>query len=83
MEVGVRELRNRTREVVEAVRSGQRVVLTVHGEPVADIVPHAVRSRWRPGSEVGHELAAVQADPALTADLADLAGQTLEDLDKA
>ena len=46
MEIGVRELRNRTSEVIGAVRAGERVVLTVHGEPVADIVPHAVRARW-------------------------------------
>lgn len=79
----MRDLRNRTRQVVEAVRSGERVVLTVHGEPVADIVPHRLRSRWRPAVEVWQELAAVQADSALTAELADLVGQTLEDLDDA
>jgi antitoxin (DNA-binding transcriptional repressor) of toxin-antitoxin stability system len=33
MEVGVRELRNRTSEVIDAVLSGEVVTLTVHGEP--------------------------------------------------
>lgn len=40
MEVGVRDLRNRTSQVVDAVKAGVPVTLTVHGEPVADIVPH-------------------------------------------
>lgn len=83
MEVGVRDLRNRTRQVMDAVRSGERVVLTVHGEPVADIVPHATRSRWRSGEEVWRELSRVQADPGLTAELAELVGQTLEEFDEA
>jgi prevent-host-death family protein len=46
MEVGVRDLRNRTSQVIDAVGAGQRVILTVHGEPFADIVPHGRRARW-------------------------------------
>jgi hypothetical protein len=38
MEVGIRELRNHTAQVIDAVRSGERVVLTSNGEPIADIV---------------------------------------------
>jgi prevent-host-death family protein len=45
MKVGVRELRNQTSQVIDAVRAGERVVLTVHGEAVADIVAHGQRSR--------------------------------------
>jgi prevent-host-death family protein len=44
MDVSVRELRNHTRRVIAAVESGERVVLTVHGRPVADIVPRRERS---------------------------------------
>lgn len=80
MVVGVRELRNRTAQVLEAVRSGELVTLTVHGEPVADIVPHGVRSPWLSGSDLRLELDQRSADPALTADLAGLTGQTLADL---
>jgi prevent-host-death family protein len=80
MEIGVRELRNRTSQVVDAVRAGERVVLTVHGEPVADIVPHARRSRWVPGDLVRRGLAERAADPALRDDLDLLAGQTLDEL---
>lgn len=80
MEIGVRELRNRTSQVVDAVRAGERVVLTVHGVPVADIVPHTRRSRWVPGDLVRRGLAERAADPALHDDLDLLAGQTLDEL---
>lgn len=39
MDVSVRELRNHTGRVVAAVEAGERVVLTKHGRPVAEIVP--------------------------------------------
>lgn len=80
MEIGVRDLRNRTSQVIDAVRAGERVVLTVHGEPVADIVPHARRARWVPGDFLRRELVDRAADPGLRDDLEDLAGQTLADL---
>jgi prevent-host-death family protein len=80
MEIGVRELRNRTSQVIDAVRAGERVVLTVHGEAVADIVPHARRSRWVPGDLLRRGLAERAADPALRDDLDLLAGQTLDEL---
>jgi prevent-host-death family protein len=48
MDVSVRELRNHTARVVAAVESGEAVVLTVHGRPVADILPRRARSERRP-----------------------------------
>lgn len=48
MDVSVRELRNHTARVISAVESGEPVVLTVHGRPVADIVPRRTRSERRP-----------------------------------
>ncbi len=80
MRIGVRELRNRTSQVIEAVRDGERVVLTVHGEAVADIVPHGQRTQWLRGDYLRRELIDRAADPALTAELAQLAGQTLDEL---
>jgi antitoxin (DNA-binding transcriptional repressor) of toxin-antitoxin stability system len=56
------------------------VVLTVHGEPVADIVPHRRRARWLSGDLLRDELAERSADAGLTAELDDLTGQTLDDL---
>ncbi len=53
----MRDLRNHTARVIAAVQSGERVVLTVHGRPVADITPHARRSEVRPSAVVMAELA--------------------------
>lgn len=80
MEVGVRELRNRTARVIDAVRAGERVVLTVNGEPTADIVPHGQRIRWLSGDQLREQLAERAADPGLRTELAELAGQTLDEL---
>ena len=80
MDVGVRDLRNRTGEVIAAVEAGERVTLTVRGEPVADIVPHGRRSSWLDGAWLEHELASDSAaDPELTALLDEVAG-TLDEL---
>jgi prevent-host-death family protein len=80
MDVSVRDLRNRTAEVVAAVQAGQQVTLTNRGEPVADIVPHRRRTRWLPGSWLREELVDRQADAQLSDDLARLAGQTIDEL---
>ncbi|MGV0838325.1 type II toxin-antitoxin system Phd/YefM family antitoxin [Mycolicibacterium thermoresistibile] len=80
MEIGVRDLRNRTGQVIDAVKAGQSVTLTVHGEPIADIVPHQRRVRWLSGDHLRNELAEHAADARLTEELDDLAGQTLDEL---
>ena len=80
MEIGVRELRNRTARVIDAVKAGERVVLTVNGEPTADIVPHGQRTRWLAGEQLREQLGERAADPSLAAELDELAGQTLEEL---
>ncbi len=80
MNVGVRDLRNHTGQVIDAVRAGERVILTVHGEPVADIVPHERRARWLSGPRLRTQLADRAADPALRHELDELAGQTLGEL---
>lgn len=61
MDVSVRELRNHTARVIAAVESGERVVLTVHGRPVADIVPRQERSERRPSELLLADLAQVSA----------------------
>lgn len=76
----MRDLRNRTSQVIDAVRAGERVTLTVHGEPVADIVPHRRRARWLSGEQLCTELVERSADASLADELDDLAGQTLGDL---
>lgn len=78
--VGVRDLRNHTSHVIDAVGGGERVTLTVHGQPVADIVPHAERRRWLSGAELRVHLAERAADRGLLDALDELAGQTLDEL---
>jgi prevent-host-death family protein len=68
MDVSVRELRNHTAKVLGAVTAGERVVLTVHGKPVADIVPHAVRSERRSTDQLLSELSEL-SDLAATLDV--------------
>lgn len=80
MNVGIRELRNHTGQVIDAVRSGDRVTLTVRGEPIADIVPHLQRTRWLSGPRLKRELESRAADPSLTRELDTLAGNTLAEL---
>jgi prevent-host-death family protein len=80
MEIGVRDLRNRTGQVIDAVRAGERVTLTVRGEPVADIVPHGRRTRWLQGEQLRKQLGDRAADPGLQRELDALAGQTLSEL---
>jgi prevent-host-death family protein len=56
MDVSVRDLRNNTAKVIAAVEGGTPVTLTVHGRPVADIVPHARRQERLPAEAVYTEL---------------------------
>ncbi len=60
MDVSVRELRNHTARVVAAIESGETVVLTVHGRPVADIVPRQERSERRSSAVLMRELEEMQ-----------------------
>ena len=59
MDVSVRELRNHTGRVIAAIEGGEPVVLTVHGRPVADIVPRRARSERRPSELLVADLAAI------------------------
>jgi prevent-host-death family protein len=55
MDVSVRDLRNDTARVIAAVEAGTPVTLTVHGRPVADIVPRRERRERRPAAVVYDE----------------------------
>jgi prevent-host-death family protein len=79
-DVASRELRNETRSVLARVESGEDVVITVDGRPVATIKPLPDRQRWMPRSEFVARIGAHQADPGLAADLAMLAPDTTDDL---
>ena len=79
-EISVRDLRNHTAKVVAAIRSGERLSLTVNRTPVADIVPHvATRSPWVPSSTLRALVATAGADAGLLEDLADVRNAFVED----
>jgi prevent-host-death family protein len=84
MDVSVRELRNHTGRVVSAIEAGEPVVLTVHGRPVADIVPRHPVSERRPTELLLADLEAIGARAAelgVTSDAADFdVGWTTDDL---
>ncbi len=80
VDIGVRDLRNNTSRVIDAVKAGERVTLTVNGEPVADIVPHGRRARWLSGPDLRRQLVDRAADPALQRELDEFVGQTLDEL---
>jgi prevent-host-death family protein len=79
-EISVRELRNHTAQVVAAVRSGERLSLTVNRTPVADIVPHAATpSPWLPAATLRQIVEEAGADTGLLDDLADVRGSLIDD----
>lgn len=70
-EISVRELRNHTKRVVDAVRSGEHLSLTVNRQPVADIVPHLTsQNPWVPSHLLRTVVAEAGADAGLLDDLA-------------
>lgn len=78
-EISVRDLRNRTADVVAAVRAGERLSLTVNRMPVADIVPHAgSRSPWVPSHSLRQLVTQTGVDPGLLDDLADVRGDVID-----
>ncbi|MDQ3358330.1 MAG: type II toxin-antitoxin system prevent-host-death family antitoxin [Actinomycetota bacterium] len=80
--VASRELRNHTAEVLRQVSEGARVTVTVNGTPVAEIGPlRSTRRRSMSKRDLLDMLARRRADPGLRDDLADLAGDTTDDLD--
>jgi prevent-host-death family protein len=79
-EVSVRELRNHTAEVIAAVRSGERLALTVNRTPVADIVPHAgTRSPWIPFAALERIVEEAGLDAGVLTDLADVRGSVIDE----
>ena len=80
-DVAVRDLRNHTRDVLRRVTDGERITVTQHGRPVAEIGPVApMRPRFFSRSELAELLLSDQADPALRDELSVLAGETTDDL---
>lgn len=79
-DVAVRELRNETRKVLERVRSGETITITVDGLPMAELRPLPDRPRFLDRRTFTTRIVSKQADPGLADDLAVLAPDTTDDL---
>lgn len=80
VDVAARDLRNNTAAVLRRVQDGEDVTITVHGQPVAKVVPIAHEQRWLTAREfIGH-LSEFQADSKLREELAALIDETTDDL---
>lgn len=79
-EVASRELRNSTRALLDRVEAGETITITVDGRPIAMLAPLARRSRWVSRAEFVDSVLANQADPGLTDDLEQLAGEMTDEL---
>lgn len=81
--VASRELRNDTAGVLRRVQAGEELTITVNGQPVAVIAAvQPRRRRWLTKGELVKRLETSQADAGLREDLAELAGETTDDLDE-
>ncbi len=81
VDVPSRELRNNTRALLDRVRDGETLTITVDGRPVAVLEPVGRRPRWMRRDEFARRFTARQADPQLAAELRRLAPDTTADLD--
>lgn len=73
-----RELRNDVAGVLRRVAQGQRFIVTVRGEPVAELVPLRRPQRFVPSAQVVELLAGRPADPALLDELREADHETAE-----
>jgi len=81
-EIPVRELRNDTAAVIRRVEAGEDVTITVHGHPVARLIPvDSRRRRAIPWLEFVTRMHKNQADPGLRDELRELAGEMTDETD--
>jgi prevent-host-death family protein len=77
-EISVRQLRNHTADVLRRVEAGETLRVTVDRRPVAELVPLPARSMWVPRQRAADAL--IQADHALTTELAEAMPDTIDDV---
>ena len=79
--VASRDLRNDTAGVLRRAQAGEEITITVNGEAVAVLTAvRPQRRRWVTKNELLQRLQHRQADPGLREDLAELAGETTDDI---
>jgi len=79
----LRDLRNKTRELIKRIASGETLLLT-DGAPPAMLspIPTSSRPRTMPAATFKAHLVAERADPAMARDLAALLGdETTDDIE--
>jgi prevent-host-death family protein len=80
-EVASRELRNDTAGVLRRVQAGEHITITVNGRAVALLTAlQPTRYSWWSRDELLRRLDRSQADPGLREELAELAGDTTDEL---
>lgn len=83
-EISVRDLRNRTSEVLRKVEAGAPVTVTVDRRPVARLIPLPVRRESMPAAEFFGQLGRFGgADPALRDELREMLTGTTDDVGAA
>lgn len=71
-EVASSELNNHIRALLDRVAKGERISITVQGQPVAELAPIVGGHQWMPREKFFREVLAHRADSGLTDDLAAL-----------
>jgi prevent-host-death family protein len=72
-DVPQRELRNNTAELLRRVEQGERLRITVHGHPVAQLLPVERAQAFVPFDEVARELSGLlRSDDPLERELREL-----------
>ncbi len=79
-QVGSRELRNHTRDLLNRVASGKEIIITVDGIPMAVLRPIERRPRWISKGEFVERILPRAADPGLRRELRELTPDTTDDL---
>ena len=74
--VAQRELRNNTADLLRRVERGERLQITVHGHPVAELGPIGQAASFVPVAELAGELAGLlREDDRLERELKDADGE--------
>jgi len=79
--VGVRELRLDTAGLLEDVRAGETVAITLRGQTVARLGPARSDRTWMPRGEFVGRILGLQPDRRLPADVRAIAPETTETLE--
>ena len=79
-EIPQRELRNDVARILREVAGGARFRVTVHGKPVAEIGPVAVRRSWAPGGTAERIRRTAGLDAGFAADVNAVLGDSIESI---